>query len=126
MKGILGTLAVMVLGGLLFAGIYYAANIRYAVNRWQFNIQKADDVSRYSTLRKVEDEARAMMASYFTDRIIYNQYKDSESPVERSWGEQARIRANRAAQVYNEFMRKNSFVWKDAIPDDLHQNLEAI
>ena len=95
-------------------------------NRYTYNVQKADDATNYKTLKEVEDSCRAMMASYEADRLIFEQYRKSENEDAWEWAEQAKMRANRTAAQYNEFIRKNSFVWKDAIPDDIDEKLEYL
>lgn len=89
-------------------------------------VQKADDASRYSTRRQVEDTARAMIASYEADVFTYEQYRDSQSDEQRSWAEQAVMRANRTASTYNNYILKNSYVWEDNIPDDIQYELEPL
>ena len=100
--------------------------IRAIQNNYEYKLQKVDEVTDYQTLKNIEDSCRAMIASYEADKLIFEQYRDSESSEKQSWGEQAKIRANRTAATYNEYIRKNSYVWKDAIPDDIDEKLEYI
>ena len=90
------------------------------------DVQKADDASRYSTRKQVEDTARAMIASYEADVFTYEQYRDSQSDEQRSWAEQAAMRANRTASTYNNYILQNSYVWEDNIPDDMRHELEPL
>lgn len=90
------------------------------------DVQKADDASRYSTRRQVEDTARAMIASYEADALTYEQYRDSQSDEQRSWAEQAAMRANRTASTYNNYILENSYVWEGNIPEDIRQKLEPL
>lgn len=90
------------------------------------DVQKADDASRYSARKQVEDTARAMIASYEADVFTYEQYRDSRSDEQRSWAEQAAMRANRTASTYNNYILKNSYVWEDNIPDDILYELEPL
>lgn len=99
---------------------------RARVNEYFYGIHKADDTSRYETRKKVEDACRAMITSYTGDKLTYEQYKDSESAEKQSWAEQARIRANKTAASYNEYVLKNSFVWADNIPGDIQKELPYI
>lgn len=99
---------------------------RSSVNKRMYSIQKADDATRYRTRKTVEDSCRAMIANYVSDSLIYNLYKDSDSEEKQSWGEQARIRANKTAAKYNEYVLKNSFVWDGNIPDDINTELPYI
>lgn len=123
MKKILLALGVLGLIALIFAA---GPIVKAVKNRYDYNVQKADDATNYKTLKEVEDSCRAMMASYESDRLIFEQYKDSEKDNELEWAAQAKMRANRTAATYNEFVRKNSFVWKDAVPDDIDEKLEYL
>lgn len=88
-------------------------------NNWFFDVQKADDATNYETLKQVEDTCRSMMSSYATDKMTYEQYKDNENEEQRSWAEQAKMRANKTASTYNNYILENSFVWADNVPDDI-------
>ena len=100
--------------------------LRAVRNNYEYKLQKVDEATDYQTLKNVEDSCRAMIASYEADKLIFEQYKDSENEEKQSWGEQAKIRANRTAATYNEYMRKNSYVWKSNIPADIDEKLEYI
>ena len=99
---------------------------RANINEWFFHVQKADDVTSYRTRKVVEDTCRSMIASYTSDKLMYEQYKDSEDEEKRAWAEMARIRANKTAASYNEYILKNTFVWSMNIPDDIVQELPYI
>ena len=92
-------------------------------NEWFYSVQKADDKTNYETRKQVEDTCRAMIASYTSDKLTYEQYKDSDSEEKQSWAEQARMRANKTAASYNEYVLKNSYVWEDNIPYDIENSL---
>ncbi len=92
-------------------------------NEWFFDVQKVDDKTNYDTRKQVEDTCRAMIASYTSDKLTYEQYKDSDSEEKQSWAEQARMRANKTAASYNEYVLKNSYVWEDNIPSDIESSL---
>lgn len=125
---ILAVVSVVLVVVILAAGVYFAAtsNGFASCNTYKYSLQKADDNTNYSTLKKVEDTCRSMIASYTSDKLVYEQYKDSESAEKRSWGEEAKMRANKTASSYNEYFLKNSFVWKNNIPDDIEEKLEFI
>jgi hypothetical protein len=95
-------------------------------NNWFYKVQKADDVTNYETIKKVEDTCRAMIASYESDKLTYEQYKDSDNEEKQSWAEQAKMRANKTATTYNNYIIKNSFIWKDNVPSDIYMKLEII
>ncbi len=95
-------------------------------NNWFHAVQKADDATNYETLKKVEDTCRAMISSYEADKLTYEQYKDSDNEEKQSWAEQAKMRANKTASSYNNYILENSYVWKDNVPRDIKMNLPYI
>ncbi|MCR5452636.1 MAG: hypothetical protein K6F00_08430 [Lachnospiraceae bacterium] len=116
-------IAVFVVTAVVFWG---GAYITKAINNWSFGVQKADDETNYKTLKEVEDTCRAMISNYEADRLLYEQFKDSTDDEERSWAQSAKIRANKTASQYNNYVLKNSFVFKDNVPDDIKDELEYI
>ena len=98
----------------------------YFENRIDYIDQKIDDRTNYDTLKTVEDSCRAMIASYEADKLTWMQYKDSEDSEQRSWAEQAKMRANRTASNYNNYILKNSYVWDGNIPEDIRNELEFL
>ena len=111
---------------LIVIGYNFAPGIRETVNKNQTAVQIVDDQTRYETLKKVEDTCRAMISSYESDVLTWNQYKDSESEAERTWAAQAKMRANKTASSYNNYILQNNFVWKDNIPEDIRATLDTI
>lgn len=95
-------------------------------NNWFHAVQKADDATNYETLKKVEDTCRAMIASYNSDKLTYDQYKGSDNEEKQSWAEQAKMRANKTASSYNNYILKNSYVWKGNVPSDIYTTLPYI
>lgn len=96
---------------------------RAAWNLWTGVVQKVDDSTNYKTRKEVEDTCRAMISSYESDKRIYQQYVGSDSEEKRSWAEQAKMRANRIAATYNNYVLKNSFVWSGNVPADILEEL---
>ena len=99
---------------------------RALINTYFFKVQKADDATNYETIKKVEDTCRSMIASYEYDRLTYEQYKDSDDKEKQSWAEQAKMRANKTASSYNNYIIKNSFIWKDNVPNDIYMKLALV
>jgi hypothetical protein len=95
-------------------------------NQVEYVDQKIDDATNYETRKTVEDSCRAMIASYEADKLTYEQYKDSDSDEQRSWADQAKMRANRTAANYNNYILKNSYVWSGNIPEDILAELPII
>lgn len=95
-------------------------------NTWFHAVQKADDDTNYQTRKKVEDACRAMIASYNADKLTYEQYKDSDNEEKQSWAEQAKMRANKTAVSYNEYVLKNSYVWENNVPGDIDYQLAVL
>lgn len=91
-----------------------------------YTVQKVDDATSYQTKKKVEDTCRSMIASYEFDKLTYEQYKDSDNIEKQSWAEQAKMRANKTASTYNNFILENSYVWSGNVPEDIDIALEYI
>lgn len=107
---------------LLIPIIYFSATPsgRRTWNNWWHDVQTADDDTRYETRKKVEDTCRSMIASYNSDKLTYEQYKDSDNSEKQSWAEQAKMRANKTASTYNNYILKNNYVWKNDVPSDIY------
>lgn len=116
--------SVIVIGLCLFFGATPSGKSVW--NNWFHAVQKADDATNYETRKKVEDTCRSMIASYNSDKLTYEQYKDSDNEEKQSWSEQAKMRANKTATSYNEYILKNSYVWEDNIPSDIDYKLPLI
>ena len=117
--GIVAVIVIIVLIVLSVNGVIFR-------NKFDYAIQKADDSTNYDTIKQVEDTARAMIVQYTADKLTYETYKDSDNAEKQSWAEQAKIRANTTAAQYNEYLLKNSFVFKDNIPEDIKSELPYI
>lgn len=118
------------IGGLLaFALIFFFVANPLGVmswNSWFGLVQRADDATNYKTLKQVEDTCRSMIASYEADRLTYEQYKNSEDDEQQSWAEQAKMRANRTASTYNNYILENSYVWSGNVPNDIDSELDYL
>lgn len=95
-------------------------------NSWFGLVQRADDATNYETLKQVEDTCRSMIASYEADRLTYEQYKNSEDDEQQSWAEQAKMRANRTASTYNNYILENGYVWEGNVPKDIDDQLDYL
>lgn len=93
------------------------------INGYEHSLKSADDDTNYETRKKVEDTCRAMIASYNSDKLTYEQYKDSDNSEKQSWAEQAKMRANKTASTYNNYILKNNYVWKNDVPNDIYGTL---
>ena len=125
----LGYVLLVILAVLIIAlPIYFGATPsgKAVWNNWFHAVQKVDDATNYKTLKKVEDTCRAMIASYNADKLTYEQYKDGESEEKQGWAEQAKMRANKTASTYNNYILENSYVWKDNVPSDIYRMLPYI
>lgn len=122
-KAIAAIVAVCI--GIIF---FFAANPFgvMAWNSWFGLVQKADDATNYETLKQVEDTCRSMIASYEADRLTYEQHKNSEDDEQQSWAEQAKMRANRTASTYNNYILENSYVWSGNVPNDIDSELDYL
>lgn len=95
-------------------------------NNWFHEVKVADDNTNYYTKKEVEDSCRAMISSYEADKLTYLQYKDSDNEEKQSWAEQAKMRANKTASTYNNYVLKNGYVWQNNVPSDIKTELEYI
>lgn len=95
-------------------------------NQVDYVNQKIDDATNYETRKSVEDSCRSMIAYYEADKLTWEQYRDSDDNEKRSWADQAKMRANRTASNYNNYILKNSYVWNDNIPADIMHELPII
>lgn len=96
------------------------------LNKVEWVNRKIQDRTSYDTKKKVEDTCRSMIASYKTDKATYEQYKSSEDIEKQSWAEQAKMRANKTANSYNEYILKNSYIFEGNIPEDIEKELMII
>lgn len=127
MKGFLITIGVIVaLIIITVIGVFTGWFNTWFTHTVDYVDQKIEDRTSYDTRKKVEDTCRSMIASYKTDKATYEMYKESDNEEKRSWAEQARMRANKTANTYNEYILKNSFVWEGNIPEDIEQKLNLI
>lgn len=102
------------------------ASITGRYHAWRTDVMQAADLNRYETRKQVEDTCRASIVSYESDKMTWLQYKDSDSEEQRSWADAAKMRANKAAITYNEYFRKNSFVFDGNVPDDIDEELPLL
>lgn len=121
---IVAVILALVIGFGAWVGCTHAG--RAAWNLWFGSVQKVDDATNYNTRKKVEDTCRSMISSYEADRLTYEQYKDSENEEKQGWAEQAKMRANKTAATYNNFILENSYVWRGNVPDDIRQELSYL
>ena len=116
-------ISVILIGAIIFFG--FTPGGRSVWNNYTHSLEKADE-NQYETKKQVEDTSRSMIASYKSDVATYEQYKESDNEEKQSWAEQAKMRANRTANSYNEYILKNSYVWEDNIPSDIDYSLPIV
>ena len=120
---VVAVFAVVLLGCIIY---FNTPSCRAAINTYFHEVQVADDLTSYATKKEVEDSCRAMLSSYESDRLTYEQYKDADSEEKRGWAEQAKMRANKTASSYNNYVLKNNYVWSGNVPEDILEQLEYI
>lgn len=118
------------LGGILIAiGVFMMLSSCTTIYKWGTDMEgefREIDETSYASRKAVEDTCRAMTASYEADRLTYEQYNNSDSAEERGWAAQAKMRANKTAATYNNYIVKNSFVWNGNIPRDILTMMDYI
>lgn len=119
-------LVLIILAGIIIGGVFGGWFKTWFKNTVNYVDKKIEDRTSYDTRKKVEDTCRSMIASYKTDKATYEMYKTSDNEEKQNWAEQAKMRANKTANTYNEYMLKNSFVFEGNIPEDIEQKLSLI
>ena len=66
--------------------------------------------------QEVEDTCRAMIASWEADLQTYKDLKDTD----KDGAEVARLSANKTADMYNEYLLMNSYVFGETLPDGIY------
>ena len=127
MKGFLITVGIIILIIILSViGVFGGWFNTWFTNKVDYVDRKIEDRTSYDTRKKVEDTCRSMIASYKTDKATYEMYKTSDNEEKQSWAEQAKMRANKTANTYNEYILKNSLVFEGNIPQDIETKLMII
>ena len=96
---------------------------RAMINGVDYLNHKVDEATNYGLKKEVEDTCRAMISSYTSDTLTWRQYRDSESEEQCSWADQAKMRANKTASSYNNYILRNGFVWEGNVPNDIASEL---
>lgn len=125
-KALLITATVLILFVSILGGVVFGWFDIWFGNKVDYIGQKIDDSTRYETIKEVEDTCRTMISSYEADKLTWEQYKDSDNEEKQSWAEQAKMRANKTASIYNNYILKNSFVWDGNIPNDIRSELKVL
>jgi hypothetical protein len=73
-------------------------------------------------VKEVEDTCRAMIASWEADLQTYMDLKDTD----KDGAEVARLSANRTADMYNEYLLMNTYVFGETLPDGIYAVIESI
>lgn len=127
MKGcLIGVGIIVLLIIITIIGVFAGWFDTWFSNKVEWVDRKIEDRTSYDTKKKVEDTCRSMIASYKTDKATYEQYKNSDNEEKQNWAEQARMRANKTANSYNEYILKNSYVFEGNIPEDIEKELMII
>lgn len=122
-KGLLAAVGVIFLCFIFWLG--FTPSGLSVFNSYNYTMNKVDEYTNYQVLKEVEDTCRSMQSSYEADRLAYEQYNGQEGE-KQTWAEQAKMRANRTAATYNEYILKNSYVWSGNVPDDIQMELPYI
>lgn len=121
---IVSVLLVVVIGAIIFFSAIPVG--RKIWNEWWYDVEKADDATDYETRKQVEDTCRAMISNYTARKLTYEQFANSTEVGERNLANQAQISANQIASEYNNYILRNSYVWKGNVPSDIYMELPYI
>lgn len=130
-KGFLILLFVILLIAVIITGIALAIFFcatpkgKSIINNYEASLKSVDE-QKYEKQKEVEDTCRAMIASYESDKLIYEQNINSDSELDVELAKNARIRANKTASTYNNYILENDFVWKENVPEDISMQLDLI
>ena len=119
---IVSILAILFVAAIIFFGFTPVG--KGIILGYEHEMKEVDEKS-YENRKQVEDTCRAMISSYKSDVDIWNMYKDSENINQKNYADAARIRAVKTANEYNEYILKNSYVWKENVPSDIYMKLET-
>ena len=127
MEEFLCKLVVVVTTVVILLGCFYVTPWgRAVINSVDYANHKIDETTSYALKKEVEDTCRAMISSYEADKLTYEQYKNSTNKEKTEWAEQAKMRANKTAASYNNYILKNNYVWSGNVPKDIYTKLEYI
>lgn len=127
MKGcLIGVGIIVLLIIITIIGVFAGWFDTWFSNKVEWIDRKIEDRTSYDTKKQVEDTCRSMISSYKTDKATYDQYKNSDNEEKQNWAEQARMRANKTANSYNEYILKNSYLFEGNIPEDIEKELMII
>ncbi len=127
MLDFLDKLIIFVLILFILLGCFYMTPWgRAMINGVDYVNHRIDEYTSYDIKKDVEDTCRAMISSYISDELTWRQYRESESEEQRSWADQAKMRANKTAASYNHYVLKNKYVWGKNVPDDIKIELSYL
>ena len=76
-KFVYGCAIVFMIISLTVLGTVFGWFDTWFTNSVEYVDRKIDDATNYDTRKKVEDTCRSMISSYESDKLVYEQYKDS-------------------------------------------------
>lgn len=144
------TLLVIIMLGLVGFGIFVSCTpVGIAFwNGYDASLKAANDNTKYENQKKVEDTCRSMMAqykadltNYSTNNALYEEYIAKYNATEdeglkkqylekaneyETFAGQYKIRVNNTAATYNEYIRKNEYIWEDNVPSDIDYSLSYL
>lgn len=127
MEDFLYKLIIFLLILFLLLGCFYMTPWGRAImNSVDYMNHRVDEATSYTIKKDVEDTCRAMISSYISDELTWRQYHTSDNEEQRSWADQAKMRANKTAASYNNYILKNRYVWGNNVPDDIHLELSYL
>jgi hypothetical protein len=103
---------------------------RAKIRDWRTSLLEVDEQS-YEMQVKVEDEARLRVTAYMANKTEYLSLVTqlAANPTDNILTQRVsakRTMVNNLAIQYNEFILKNSHVWKENVPADITSNLAMI
>lgn len=113
MQKFLFILGIVVIAVLIAAVVYFGLT-PMGREKWNSLTQKPDVITE-AQRKSVENEARAMIASWEADAEAY-----------KNGNEESKASANKLAEEYNEYMAKWGYVFGETLPEGIYAAIEPI
>lgn len=115
MEKFLFIIGVMLITALIAGAVFFGLTPTGRSIWNQYHTKHIDAVTA-EQIKEVEDNCRAMIADWEADAEAYRQNGDNE----------AKEKANKTAEAYNEYIAKFSYVWDGNMPKDIYAAIEPI
>ena len=119
------------IGALVIAGIVFMLSVLFIFaippvssafcDKFIPTVEAQDNITK-----EVTEACESMIDSYNSDKLLYEKFKNANSPEKFQWAQDAKNRANATAEFYNEYFTKYSYVWDNNVPVNICETLPVI